>query len=88
VLRENGLKGICYTKEEFQRRAARADAVTRIFHNLPFCEFGTSPIALPDQGFANLEFNRSKICSKQVQIARIGTSINHTAAFVSANSID
>jgi hypothetical protein len=41
VLRENGLEGICYTKEEFQRRAARADAVTRMFRNLSFCESTT-----------------------------------------------
>jgi hypothetical protein len=56
ALRENGLEGICYTKEEFQRRAARADAVTRIFRNLSLGESTLSAIAAPGQGFANSSF--------------------------------
>jgi hypothetical protein len=32
-------------------------------------------IALPAQGFADLSFNRGKVCPKQTQIARIGISL-------------
>jgi hypothetical protein len=48
-----------------------------MFRNLPFCESGTSPNALPNQGFANLGINRSKIFLKQTQIARIGAPMDH-----------
>ena len=51
-----------------------------MFRNLPFCESGTWPNALPAQGFANLEFNRSKIFLKQTQIARIATAMDHAMA--------
>jgi hypothetical protein len=36
-----------------------------MFRNLPFCECASATIALTAQGFANLEFNRSKIFLKQ-----------------------
>jgi hypothetical protein len=40
-----------------------------LFRNLSFCESAIATIALPEQGFASMVFNRGKIGLKDIQIA-------------------